>query len=51
MQPPNYEELEDLFKQWWADSYPMIHPGPHSIRTHAAFALYVLNLESMQNLR
>lgn len=51
MTTPNYEELEKLFAQWWADSYPMVHPGPHTIRTHAAFAQYVLNLETLQNLR
>lgn len=51
MQPPNYEEIEQLFIKWWAENYPMTHPGPHAIRTHAAFALFLLNLESTQSLR
>lgn len=51
MATPSYAELEELFIKWWAESYPMAPPGPHAIRTHAAFALFVLNLESMQAQR
>jgi len=48
---PTYEDLQELFCAWWAESYPMAPPGQHSIRTHASFALWVLNQGSTQDLR
>ena len=45
-----YTELEELFVKWWMESYMMPSPGPHAIRTHAAFALFVLNHGADQSL-
>lgn len=36
------ETLEAQFRSWWAESFPAAPPGPHAIRTHVAFALWVL---------
>ena len=51
METPSYQILEELFVKWWVESYPMAPPSLNTIRTHAAFALHILNLESTQNLR
>lgn len=32
---------EELFKKWWAESYPNTKPSTHSVMTHVAFADYV----------
>ena len=32
---------EQLFMQWWAESYPNAKPAPHTITTHVAFAEYI----------
>jgi hypothetical protein len=38
------ETLEAQFRAWWAESFPAAPPpGPHAIRTHVAFALWVLS--------
>lgn len=37
------EILEAQFRAWWAESFPAAPPGPHAIRTHVAFALWVLS--------
>jgi hypothetical protein len=36
------EQLNDLFIEFWADSYPHVKPGAHAISTHIAFAREVL---------
>ena len=38
------EQLNDLFIEFWADSYPHVKPGVHAISTHVAFARQVLNV-------
>jgi hypothetical protein len=47
---PSYPELEGLFAKWWAESYPHAPAGAHAIRTHAAFALYVLTYRPGEDL-
>lgn len=37
------ETLEAQFRAWWAESFPAAPPGPHAIRTHVAFTLWVLS--------
>ena len=32
---------EELFLQWWAESYPHAKPAPHTVTTHVAFAEYL----------
>ena len=46
----SYPELEELFAKWWAESYPHAPAGAHAIRTHAAFALYVLTYRPGEDL-
>jgi hypothetical protein len=36
------EQLNDLFIEFWAESYPHVKPGVHAISTHIAFAREVL---------
>lgn len=36
------EQLNDLFTEFWAESYPHAKPGVHAISTHIAFAREVL---------
>jgi hypothetical protein len=31
------QNMEFLFRQWWAESYPTT-PGNHAVMTHSAFA-------------
>ena len=32
---------EQLFMEWWSQSYPNVKPAPHTITTHVAFAEYI----------
>jgi hypothetical protein len=32
---------EQLFLQWWAESYPNTKAAPHTVMSHVAFAEYV----------
>lgn len=32
---------EQLFLEWWKESYPHAKPAPHTITTHVAFAEYI----------
>lgn len=32
---------EQLFLQWWAESYPNAKAAPHTVMSHVAFAEYV----------
>lgn len=32
---------EQLFLQWWSDSYPNAKAAPHTVMSHVAFAEYV----------
>jgi hypothetical protein len=32
---------EELFLEWWKESYPHAKPAPHTITTHVAFAEYI----------
>lgn len=32
---------EELFLEWWAESYPYAKPATHTITTHVAFAEYL----------
>ena len=47
---PSYPELEEMFTQWWAESYPHAPAGAHAIRTHAAFALHVLTFRPDEDM-
>lgn len=38
------EQLNDLFIEFWAESYPHVKPGVHAISTHIAFARQVLDV-------
>ncbi len=38
------EQLNDLFTEFWAESYPHAKPGIHAITTHIAFAKQVLEV-------
>lgn len=35
-------DLEAAFREWWAESFPSAPPGPHAVRSHVAFAQWVL---------
>ncbi len=35
-------DLEATFRAWWAESFPAAPPGPHAVRTHVAFAAWLL---------
>ena len=35
-------DLEAAFRAWWAESFPSAPPGPHAVRSHVAFAQWVL---------
>lgn len=32
---------EQLFREWWSDSYPSVPPNSRTVETHVAFADYV----------
>jgi len=35
--------LDEMFLQWWAESYPNAKPATHTVATHVAFAQHVLD--------
>ena len=35
------EQLTELFRAWWQQSYPT-PPGPHALMTHTAWARFLL---------
>jgi hypothetical protein len=46
--PPNTARrlvmlLDEMFLQWWAESYPTAKPATHTVATHVAFAQHVLD--------
>lgn len=41
------EQLNDLFTEFWAESYPHVKPGIHAITTHIAFAKQVLEVYAL----
>lgn len=41
------EQLNDLFTEFWAESYPNAKPGVHAISTHIAFAKQVLEVYAL----
>jgi uncharacterized protein (DUF427 family) len=41
------EQLNDLFTEFWAESYPNAKPGIHAITTHIAFAKQVLEVYAL----
>jgi len=41
--------LDEMFLQWWAESYPNAKPATHTVATHVAFAQHVLD-QQMQVL-
>lgn len=40
-------ELEELFRAWWAESYPT-PPGPHALMTHIGWARHLLDQAGVQ---
>ena len=40
-------ELEVLFRTWWAQSYPT-PPGPHAIATHLGWGRWLLQQQAEQ---
>jgi hypothetical protein len=40
---PTDTEIEKLFRQWWAESFPNNPPGTHALRTHLGWARHLLN--------
>lgn len=36
------EQIKDIFLKWFAESYPSVKPGNHSIVSHVAFAEHVI---------
>lgn len=42
---PTPEEVEARFRAWWEESYPNAPAGGHAVRSHVAFALYLLGGE------
>jgi hypothetical protein len=44
------EQLNDLFIEFWAESYPHVKPGVHAISTHIAFARQVLDVYKLMQV-
>ena len=38
-----HEQLSELFRAWWKDSFPSAPPNSRTVEIHVAFADYVLN--------
>ena len=36
------QSLEDVFRAWFAESYPNAQPSKHTVMSHVAFAQYIL---------
>jgi hypothetical protein len=47
---PNDAELEQMFRQWWADSYPT-PPGNHVLMTHLGWGRFLLEQTGEQQQR
>jgi hypothetical protein len=43
-------QLEQLFRRWWAESYPT-PPGPHALITHLGWARHLLERVQEQQQR
>lgn len=43
----NDAQLNDLFLEFWEDSYPNVKPGVHAISTHVAFARQALDVAEL----
>ena len=43
------EELTELFRAWWNESFPLAPPNKQAVSTHVAFADYVLGLNECLN--
>lgn len=41
MEKPAMPSTEQLFREWWSDSYPSAPPNSRTVETHVAFAEYV----------
>ena len=39
---PTDTEIEQMFREWWAQSWPT-PPGNHALQTHTAWARYLLD--------
>jgi hypothetical protein len=44
------EQLNDLFTEFWTESYPNVKPGVHAISTHLAFARQVLDVYKLMQV-
>ena len=40
-------QLNDLFLEFWEDSYPNVKPGVHAISTHVAFARQAMDVAEL----
>ena len=40
--PLSETEIEQMFREWWAQSWPT-PPGTHALRTHIAWATHLLD--------
>jgi hypothetical protein len=40
----NHDEIEQTFRVWWKESFPMAPPNSRTVETHTAFALFVLEM-------
>lgn len=45
----NHEQIQEAFRSWWKDSFPMAPPNSRTVETHTAFALYVLEMVTTLN--
>ncbi len=43
-------DLENLFRKWWAESYPFAPPNKQSVGSHVAFAAWLLRCEAVLNV-
>lgn len=39
------DELEETFRDWWNESFPLAPPNPRTVDSHVAFAAFVLELK------
>lgn len=44
-------ELEQMFRAWWAESYPNNPPGNHALQTHLGWARHLLQQQGQQQQR
>lgn len=38
------QQIEETFRDWWADSFPTAPPNSRTVESHAAFGAYLLEL-------